>query len=233
MLLVQRADAVPADEAWLAAAERARADSFPGEARRRDFRLGRWTAKRALADRLGLERSMRALCEIEVASDEQGAPRATWRGAAVPCALSLSHRDGAALCALAPAGVALGCDLERLEARSAAFAEHFLADVERAALTVLPDTFRGEHATLLWSAKESALKALGIGLRVDARDVVVHTDPAHPRAGAWRPLRVRGSDVPSLCGWWCVRLSWILTVVADVPLDPPRFRPQPARIAPA
>ena len=43
--------------------------------------------------------------------------------------ISLSHRSGAAICAVAPAGVDLGCDLEVIEPRSEAFvADYFTVD---------------------------------------------------------------------------------------------------------
>lgn len=46
--------------------------------------------------------------------------------------VSLSHRAGLALCTVAPAGVALGCDLEPVEPRSDAFVADYLTPAERA-----------------------------------------------------------------------------------------------------
>ena len=58
---------------------------------------------------------------VEVLAAADGAPEA-WRGdERLPVSLSLSHREGLALVAVTEAPAVVGCDLERLEPRSAAF----------------------------------------------------------------------------------------------------------------
>jgi 4'-phosphopantetheinyl transferase len=221
-LAVQRAEAVPAGDGWLSPGERERAAGMRFAARRADFRLGRWTAKRALARWLGAGDAPEALAAIDVRGAPKSPPEVFWRGAPAPCALSLSHRAGAALAAVSPAGVALGCDLERAEPRSPAFAEQYLAAAELATIAPLAEPQRSAAITLLWSAKESALKALGRGLDLDARAVVVRLDCAAPVAG-WRPIAVELAGGPGLAGFWCARGPWLLTLVAAPALPAPTF----------
>lgn len=221
-LVVQRVEAVPAGDGWLSPGERERAAGMRFAARRADFRLGRWTAKRALARWLGAGGAPEALAEIDVRGAPKSPPEAFWRGSRAPCALSLSHRAGAALAAVSPAGVALGCDLERAEPRSPAFAEQYLARAERAFAEALPEPQRSAAITLLWSAKESALKALGRGLDLDARAVVVRVGGSAPARG-WRPLAVELAGGPELTGFWCARGPWLLTLAATPALPTPTF----------
>lgn len=70
------------------------------------------------------------------------------------------------------------------------------------------------RANLLWSAKESALKALGEGLRRDTRSVGVTTAPPVEPHG-WGALRVRTDDGPRLAGCWRAAEGFVWTVVAD------------------
>src|SRR6266498_4481543 len=103
---------LPADHRWLAAAEQARLAGLRVPKRRADWLLGRWTAKQAVLARLAGEGVPPALDAVEVHAAADGAPEAFLHGRPAGLSISLSHRAGVALCAVAPAGVALGCDLE-------------------------------------------------------------------------------------------------------------------------
>ena len=81
--------------------------------------------------------------------------------APVPRSISLGDRAGFGLCALAGPGVRLGCDLERVERRSEAFVADYFTECERALWLRAPRAERSRLANLVWSAKESAVKALG------------------------------------------------------------------------
>src|SRR3954447_17285253 len=100
---------VPAADEWLSARERAVLAGLRVAKRRDDWRLGRWTAKAALG------------AGVEILAAADGAPEAWREGKRLPVSLSLSHRDGLALAAVAEAPSVVGCDLERLEPRSAGF----------------------------------------------------------------------------------------------------------------
>src|SRR5436305_121242 len=160
------ASEVPENDGWLTPAERVRLATLELPWRRADWRLGRWAAKHAVAAFLGA--SFEAV-EIRPAAD--GAPEALLGGDPAPVSLSFSHRAGRAACAVAPAGTALGCDLELVEPRSAAFVRDYLTPAEQALVEAAPEMDHPFLVNLIWSAKESALKALRTGLRLDTRSV--------------------------------------------------------------
>jgi len=214
--LVQAAADVPAGDGWLAAAERTHLGGLKVASRRADWRLGRWTAKQAAAAYLGVPP---AAIELRAAAD--GAPEALVDGRPAPVAVSLSHRSGLSVCAVAAAGTALGCDLELAEPRGAAFVADWFTAGEREAVARARPEDRALLLAVLWSAKESALKALRVGLRFDTRWVVVEP-PALGPPGGWRPLTVRhpaGARV--FPGWWRHDAGRVLTMVASAAPEPP------------
>src|SRR5271167_4895888 len=120
---------IPASDDWLSASERASLNAMRFPKRRADWRLGRWTAKRALSAYLNLPGDHQAFANIEVRPAASGAPEAFIANRPASAAISLSHCNGSALCAVAPSGTALGCDLELVEPRSNAFvADYFTAE---------------------------------------------------------------------------------------------------------
>ncbi len=210
---------VPTGNDWLGPGEVCHLAAMRFPKRRTDWRLGRWTAKRAVAASLG---GSPALSTIEIRAAPSGAPEVFFAGRPAALTISISHRGGVACCALAPGLVELGCDLELIEPRSAAFAADYFTDEEQAliAQTSAPD--RPRLLTLLWSAKESALKALRVGLRCDTRLVVVHDVALIGSASAveWRPLQVRHQN-NDFHGWWRCEGTLVRTVVAAPRFDVP------------
>lgn len=174
-LLQAEAD-IPPGEGWMSAAEVERLGEFPAEKRRRDWRLGRWTAKRLLAALDGLRPDDRILQRYSLMPLPSGVPVALREGTPCGSALSLSHSHGVALVVVGPGG-ALGCDLERIEPRVSGFEEDYLTDQERREVAACPD--RELATTLVWTGKESVMKAQGEGLRLAAKAVEVTL------AGAW------------------------------------------------
>jgi 4'-phosphopantetheinyl transferase len=210
--LTQCAAEVPGVDDWLTASEAATLAGLRVDKRRSDWRLGRWTAKRAVAAHRGATSA--AEPQIEIRAADTGAPRVLLDGQPAPLMISLSHSAGLALCTIAGAGVALGCDTELIEPRSRAFVADYFCDQERARLSATATAAQPCVATLTWSAKESALKALGEGLRLDTRSVVV-TVPEWVPETRWRALSVR--HTPSgrvFSGWWRVVQQHVLTAVA-------------------
>lgn len=198
--------------------------------RRSDWRLGRWTAKQALRAHPELGLAGVPLPRLEIRANKDGVPHAWHDGVGVPCRLSLSHSGDAAVCAVAVGdGVAVGCDLELVEERSEAFLSDYFTAPEQAWAHRGDPAQRGERATLLWSAKESALKALEKGLSLDTREVEATVAEHVP--GGWRPLRV--VHRPSgrvFAGWWRRWEGRILTVVSN-PATEEEPRELPARSA--
>ncbi len=212
---------VPEETDWLCAAEAAYLPQLRFAGRRSDWLLGRWTAKNAVAACCGAPADFPALAKIEVRPAPSGAPEIFVENRPAGVTISLSHRGGRALCVVAHAGIKLGCDLELIEPRSEAFISDYFTAEEQALIARAPLTTRLQSIALVWSAKESTLKALHEGLRLDTRSVSVSSDNTSLDINGWKPLRVCQVDGGTFNGWWGPARWMIRTVVADVPLDPP------------
>jgi 4'-phosphopantetheinyl transferase len=214
---------VPWNLDWLSASEAACLNAMRVPKRRSDWQLGRWTAKCALSAYLNIPGDLQSLSDIEIRPAASGVPEAFVAGQPAPASISISHSNGTALCAIAPFGVALGCDLELIEPRSDAFIADYFTAGEQALLAQASASERSRILTLLWSAKESALKALHEGLRQDIRSVTVtllesavtsmteETGSARP---IWHGLEVRHVDGAVFHGWWLQGGNLLRTLVA-------------------
>lgn len=224
---------IPPDSAWLSASEAARVENMRFAKRRTDWLLGRWTAKCALATYLRSPAHLEALAGIEVRPAPSGAPDAFLDGEPVGASISLSHRAGVAICAVATAGVVLGCDLELIEPRAGGFAADYFTSQERALLATLSADDRPAVITLLWSAKESVLKALREGLRLDTRCVAVDLgeSSSFPAQDRWSPFQICHSDRRVFHGWWRQRGALVRTMVSTPPPAPPIELERPVEVA--
>jgi 4'-phosphopantetheinyl transferase len=223
--LAENDSGVPGDLAWLSGPERAEAEAMRIAVRRRAFLLRRWTARRLLAPLLGLDGGTRVLSRIEIRRSAAGAPHVFLDGAAAPLSLSITDREDVAVAAVAPAGVCIGCDLETIEPRSPAFVEDFLGEDEARFVAAGGDVeTRHLRANLVWSAKESVLKALGVGLRRDTRSVTTRfADAGGAGAGEdWRPFTAHAPGTGEFEGWWRRSRSFVVAVAADRPTARPR-----------
>jgi 4'-phosphopantetheinyl transferase len=224
-VLALPASDVPAGDAWLAPPERVVAARLRREPRRRDWRLGRWVAKQAVAALLGLPGGGPEACEIEVRAAADGAPELLVAGCPVDLAISISHRADVGLCALGDGAGAIGCDLELVEPRSEAMIADFYTRAECDRVLAADGPERERIAALLWSAKESALKVLREGLRRDTRSVEVVLPDApkeYGRHGRWHPLAVRCHETGRLFpGWWRTLGGLVATVVCARPTAAP------------
>jgi 4'-phosphopantetheinyl transferase len=222
---------VPAENQWLSPKERMRLAEFRFAKRRTDWRLGRWTAKRALSSYLNLPGDPRSLEEIEIRTAPSGAPEVFLFNQKAAVSISLSHRAGIALCVVGLSRSTIGCDLEMVEPRDDAFVGDFFTANER----ILVEGTRAEErpllVTLLWSAKESALKALHVGLRLDTACIDVSLiDAASGQCGenfgqnsmvvsrlaasaGWSALHVRHDGTQVFSGWWRHADHMVRTVI--------------------
>jgi len=207
----------PERNGWLGAGERARLDGLRFPKRRADWLLGRWTAKHAVAEYLNLPSDFAALGDLEISAAADGAPEAFLAGKPAPVTISLSHRAGFAICAVAPADTELGCDLEVIEPRIATFAADYFSPEEQTLVAQSPLQEQPRLVALIWSAKESALKALRAGLRLDTRCVIV--SPADG-TGIWHPLQIHYTG-REFRGWWQTIGGMVRTLVVDPPAPPP------------
>ena len=208
------ADVPDGKNGWLSAREREAAAGLRAK-RLQDWRLGRWTAKAAVAAWLDVDAG-----RIEILAAPDGAPEAWVDGRPAPLSISLSHRAGRALAVVAGAPAAIGCDLELVAPRSDAFVREWLtADEQRR----LPGGGRARDvaANLLWTAKEAAAKVRREGLRLDLRRAAVELG----RTGSgWRPLAVAWPEGGTTAGWWREGAGWVMTIAgAPAPGVPRRL----------
>jgi len=203
--------------------------------RRRDWLIGRWTAKHLLQAYIERQTGIRPpLNTLTVANDPDGAPRAILdlRIPILDCdldlkskiqnlKLSVSHCNGSAFCALTDTpDLRIGADIERVERRSAQFAEDYFTAHELDQVRAAQPASRDTMVTLIWSAKEAALKALRLGLTVDTRSVICSFGiPEH--VDDWIGFdiacdrRLLGlPSAPVLTGWWRQMSSYVLTLAA-------------------
>jgi len=228
--LEQREDDVPPANDWLSARETTRLSGLHFAKRRGDWRLGRWTAKHAIASCLNLAADPQALANIEIRPTPSGAPEVFVANAPASVTISLSHRDGRALCVIAAGGVDLGCDLEVIEMRSEAFvADYFTSEEQTFVERALPAE-RARVVTLIWSAKESAMKALREGLRLDTRSVIVNAGDPSCDLNRWNTLQVRCAEGQTFHGWWRNTNNILRTVVANPLPDLPIPLEMPAHV---
>ena len=227
--LEQTCAAVPPDDDWLSAGETARLNALRIPKRRADWRLGRWTAKRAVSICLNAPRNPKSLAAIEIRPAVTGAPEVFLDNQPAAVTISLSHSNGNALCAVAPPGTELGCDLEAIEPRSEAFVADYFTIDEQALIARASAAERFQLLALFWSAKESALKALREGLRLDTQSVTVSLEESVPLfaldemtadptftecRSIWRPLVVHCASGQVFQGWWGQTGTLLQTVVA-------------------
>lgn len=213
--LLQSTDAHPglgeavAPPGLLSAAEQARCDGFVIAKRRRDWLLGRWTAKHLVQSHLSLaQHIVFPLSQIEILADDDGAPFAQI-GARLPLSLSISHSGADSFCALCPddAG-AVGADVEQIEPRELSFVRTFFTAAENHAVDeAASGPERDALVTALWSAKEAVLKTLRLGLRADTRQVEVQLPGLD---SAWQSLQVATDPIllsrpPSVLSAWLQR----------------------------
>ena len=209
---------------WLSPNEQALLNTMRFAKRRSDWRLGRWTAKNALALYflyLKLPADPQVLASIEIRSGSTGAPEAYLGNEPAAATISLSHRAGIAACAVTMPGVELGCDLEMVELRSDAFVADYFTTAEQSFIAQASVADRARLLAMLWSAKESTLKALHEGLRLDTRSVIVSPGSARFDLHGWSAMQVRHANHRTFCGWWQHAEGIVRTVVAAPSPKPP------------
>ncbi|MDU0358859.1 4'-phosphopantetheinyl transferase superfamily protein [Rhizobium sp. 25PS6] len=160
--------------------ERERAATYRFERDRATFIAGRYLLRRLLNVHTGTSPS-----KLVLSPDKHGKLRLEGDER---LQFSLANADGLVAVAVASGCDHLGIDCERAdtEIEEAAVDSYCSAD-ERRWLMELPARERTRAAVALWTLKESHLKALGVGLREDPRNV----------AFSWKdsiPVMVDGGD---------------------------------------
>jgi 4'-phosphopantetheinyl transferase len=215
----------------LDASEQARLASLKTHKRKRDWLLGRWTAKRLTQCYVERQTGLRLpLDALIIGSWPDGAPYVcldcgarsaevehNLQSAICNLQLSISHSNGYALCALTEEGN-VGVDIERIEPRDRQFVEDYFTADEILQVQTAPIEQSEALITAIWSAKESALKAFRLGLSVDTRSVACTiTQPNQGRdwghvAYAFDGRLLQLDSAPALTGWWRQTEAFVLTV---------------------
>ncbi|MCU0514502.1 MAG: 4'-phosphopantetheinyl transferase superfamily protein [Anaerolineae bacterium] len=171
--------------------------------RRHDWLLGRWTAKRLLQGQVP--------GNPEILNNADGVPLVTGCPA---LSLSISHCDDRAVCAAAWQHT-VGVDVERIAPRQPVFVQDYFTPLEVAQVDQAAPAQRDTLVTLIWSAKETALKVLHRGLSLDTRTVQVTLPAAPPAAAGWSPLHLDCGPQGSFPGWWRMEAGYVFTLAVN------------------
>jgi 4'-phosphopantetheinyl transferase len=211
---------VPPNNDWLSEAEQQVLAGFRFQKRRNDWLLGRWTAKQAiLARRLTLDFPPQSI-EIR-AEAATSAPKAFISGKPSGGVISISHSRNRCLCAVCGAAIELGVDLEWIEPREENFAaDYFMTEEMETVLNAPVDS--AVVTNLIWSAKESVLKALRKGLSLDTRSVLIRPGFSGPDDSwnSWTGHCIESSRL--FHGWWRTAGGFVYTIASDQPADDPQ-----------
>ena len=226
-------EALPPQEQWLTPGEAAILARLRYTKRRTEFLLRRFVAKHAIASVTGRQTDSATLAGIEVRNAPSGAPFVCVDGVPIEVGVSISDRAGWAICVTSPMEpLAVGCDLELVEPRSPGFVDDFLTTTEQRLVGLcVAGEERDAVVNLIWSAKESALKVLGTGLRRDTRTLDV--TPAPPRGDGWGTLAIRAVEGTVFPGWWRREGRFLVTIATRAAAPPPAALGDPGVLAAA
>lgn len=149
--------ASPAALALLSETERAQHHRFIPQKKRHEYMVARVLVRTVLGRALGVAPEV-----LQFTANEWGRP-AVWPPA--PLHFNVSHTDGLLVC-MVSGNPDIGVDTEQL-ARAPdllALANTVFAPQELQDLAALPDSEQGYRAVVLWTLKESYIKARGMGL---------------------------------------------------------------------
>jgi len=218
--LVEAARVSPGESGdFLSPAELQKLSTLHFPKRSSEWLLGRWTAK-SLVQSIPVYQSF-SLDKIEIRNTPEGIPRIYLpEGRISDDCLSISHCDRQAFCAFATGpDLKIGADLEKIETRAGNFAVDYFTQTEQMLVASHPAKTRDILTTLIWSAKEAMLKALGVGLRWDTRQVEIRDIKGlDAPSGEWQKIQVttQWKNHPwSAC--WQRRGDYILTLVGFNP----------------
>ncbi len=204
----------PGDNSWLGKQEKAVLDNLRFTKRRSDWRLGRWTAKQVIKGFLISEPEDISFSQIEILADPDGAPKVYLKNKPAPFTVSISHSHGRAFCVLAPSNKPIGCDIEFIEPRDENFIRDYFTTEEMAWVKSCKQTLKPLISNLIWSAKESTLKVIKQGLRMDTRSVHIFRCETGNTQN-WQPLEIELNKSKKYFGWWKTMEGFILAIATE------------------
>lgn len=211
--LTQNLPDIPVNNNWLSEQELSVLSGLRFEKRRNDWLLGRWTVKQAI--RTYLVQSDRKLSSLEIRAASDGAPEAFQNREQLNISISISHAAQRSFCAVGPQDCAIGCDLEVLEPREDSLIHDYFTPEEIKLCFNAPPDNKPIVTNLIWSAKESMLKSLREGLRMDTRSVQVHPQFGNSEQG-WKPWTGLCPERSSIFhGWWRVEDGFVYTIASS------------------
>ncbi len=225
--LMQTQAEMPEMEQYLAAyldeAEREKLASLHMEKRRRDWLLGRWTAKRLLQKVIWeATKTTVPLDLIAINNNGDGVPYYQSPITNLQLSISLSHGNGRAfVAAVVKPDWLLGADMELVAPRPAGFVAEYFTEAEAELIERVNGVGRDRLVTAVWSAKEAVLKTLRLGLSVDTRAVSCLLEVGGGDTAVWRPFTIRLDEArlsrpaPDLSGWWRSDGDFVLTLAAQ------------------
>ncbi len=201
--------------------------SLKTEKRRRDWLLGRWTAKHLVQQVLNEHGRPVSLDQVAIRNRETGEPYlqllSDFDSREFPFTISISHSANHAVCAVTERPFwPIGIDLEKIEPRGESFVQDYFTQDEQQLVNQATTEVRNTLITAMWSAKEAALKALHLGLQADTRAVNCLIQPEGKRPLTWTPFTIQLDTAklgqpPMLSGWWRTIDDFVLTVAAERP----------------
>jgi 4'-phosphopantetheinyl transferase len=209
--LTQNFSDIPENNKWLSDGETLVLADLRFEKRRNDWRLGRWTVKQAIRTYLALHDCSLSLFEIRAAPD--GAPEVFQNNKPLNISISISHAAQRSLCVVGPKEYAFGCDLEVLDMREESLIQDYFTPEEIELCHKAKD--KALVVNLIWSAKESMLKSLREGLRMDTRSV-----QAIPVFGnsdqVWQQWTGYCAELSqTFYGWWRIEDCFVYTIASS------------------
>lgn len=203
-------------DTWLSLQEKERLTTLRFQKRRDEWLHGRWVAKHLL-------KRVHPSCEFLPPSDIlivnrlDGSPFIRIQDQDVPGDLSISHRDLWAGAAFTPGEYfCIGIDMEKVEKREPSFYWDYFTEKEIDSAGRFPLSGE-EYYTLLWSAKESVVKALKTGLRIDVQKIEIFPQrfdrETFTNPYTWSSFSCRVSEMDgNWMGFWQMREDFIITL---------------------
>jgi len=200
---------------WLSEREKSILEQLHFTKRRSDWRLGRFTAKEMILRFLQIQNVVVQFDEIEILPEADGSPKVFLKNETAPFTVSISHSHNRAFCILNPSGKPVGCDLEFLEQRSENFVKDYFTEMEMSFVKSCLPRHKTLASNLIWSSKESVLKALKEGLRLDTRSVNINIDAFVPGKDEWQNFTVEIDKSENYHGCWKQEGDFVYTLATD------------------
>jgi phosphopantetheine--protein transferase-like protein len=132
---------------------------------------------------------------------------------------SLSHSNGYVFCGYSSVKeLKFGLDIEKIEERSLEFAQDYFTPREIEKYLTMDKIDKNEFTTMVWSAKESVLKTLGLGLSIDTRKVEIVSETLGTKMAGWNECTAQFALMPDkkLIIYWQVLNGYIRTFCIPV-----------------